>query len=352
MNNNLNPIEIIKSLHNKKITTQLINVYGYQFTYQHLLITSVSKYFYSPNTIVESIIDKEHNNRPGLLKPSIEYITVHDTGSSGIGANEHAHRNYVTNPETPTSWHYTCGSEIVYHHVPDEEVAWHAGDNRRIYHLNDTFIKAEDKDVEITISEDGFYNINGKKTNITVPTIDNRILNNSDITPSGIRLIVGDNGNYFIGDTYYNSTYKVIANQGGNINSIGIESAIDKGSDIYRTWQRLAKLVSWLLIKHNLKIEDVKQHNFFSGKNCPQTMREASMWEHFIDLVKGEYLVATTLKDYTITLTSNNPDLVDNTGRVIKLPKKDTDVSYTVNIKKDDYNETITLTVTIPSSSL
>ena len=54
-------------------------------------------------------------------------------------------------------------------------------------------------------------------------------------------------GKYYIGETYYSSTYEKISNRGGNNNSIGIESCITVGTDIYLTWQKTAKLVAKLL---------------------------------------------------------------------------------------------------------
>ena len=53
---------------------------------------------------------------------------------------------------------------------------------------------------------------------------------------------------------------------GGNTASIGIETCVNLGSDLYRTWQRTAKLVASLLVKHSLDTSAVKQHYDFSGR--------------------------------------------------------------------------------------
>jgi len=54
---------------------------------------------------------------------------------------------------------------------------------------------------------------------------------------------------YLIGKAWYTSTYDTISNRGDNIHTIGIESCINKGTDIYINIQRLAKLVASVLNK-------------------------------------------------------------------------------------------------------
>ena len=81
-----------------------------------------------------------HDNRPGTLKPSIEYVCVHDTADTGATAYQEA--NYVYGGGGGTSWHYTVDSTTIYHQIPNEEVAYHAGDGTRFFALLDTGIKA------------------------------------------------------------------------------------------------------------------------------------------------------------------------------------------------------------------
>lgn len=35
------------------------------------------------------------------------------------------------NSDIKTSWHYTVDDKEIYHHIPDNEVAWHAGDKQK-----------------------------------------------------------------------------------------------------------------------------------------------------------------------------------------------------------------------------
>lgn len=47
------------------------------------------------------------------------------------------------------------------------------------------------------------------------------------------------------------------------MNSIGIETMVNQGSDLYLTWQKTAKLVAHLLIDNNLTIM-MLNHTTFS----------------------------------------------------------------------------------------
>ncbi len=67
--------------------------------------------------------------RPGIER-RIKYVVIHETGNFAKGADAEAHGVYLTeNNRTTTSWHYTVDEDSIYHHIPDTEVAWHAGDS-------------------------------------------------------------------------------------------------------------------------------------------------------------------------------------------------------------------------------
>ena len=81
----------------------------------------------------------------------------------------------------------------------------------------------------------------------------------------GVAAVVKD-GNYYIPTTHVGSSYgQVVCIRGGNLNGIGIESAVNSGSDVYLTWQYSAKFIAQLLIKHNMTPERVLFHNNFSA---------------------------------------------------------------------------------------
>lgn len=132
---------------------------------------------------------------------------------------------------------------------------------------------------------------------------------------------------------------------------IGIETCVNYGSDLYTTWQRTAKLMAKLLVEHSLTINDIKQHNYFSGKECPQTLRRNNLYAHALELVEAEYIVLTKLKGYTINFKSLNPEIIDDRGRVINPPLQDTKVKYTITVTNNNgYNESITLSSIIPAN--
>ncbi|PCK20250.1 N-acetylmuramoyl-L-alanine amidase [Bacillus pumilus] len=79
--------------------------------------------------IIKDFIPRSNRNRPGnFMKPL--YITVHNTANTDQGANALRHVNYVKNPNTATSWHFTVDDKVIYQHLPLNENGWHAGDGR------------------------------------------------------------------------------------------------------------------------------------------------------------------------------------------------------------------------------
>ena len=69
--------------------------------------------------------------RPGQ-KREIRYLVIHETDNTGTGANAAAHNSFIhqnANAESGiVSWHYTVDDHEIYHHLPDTETAYHAGD--------------------------------------------------------------------------------------------------------------------------------------------------------------------------------------------------------------------------------
>ena len=124
----------------------------------------------------------------------------------------------------------------------------------------------------------------------------NEILTEKDINDLGI-FTSTKNWQYYIGKTYYSELHNKIDYRGGNTNSIGIESCVNKGEDIYLIIQRIAKLIAKLLDENLLGFVRIVQHHYFSGKDRPQTMRTEGYYEHFLDLVKAEYQMLVYKKD-------------------------------------------------------
>lgn len=73
----------------------------------------------------------------------------------------------------------------------------------------------------------------------------------------------------------------------GNRNSIGIELCVNADGDFEQTLKNGARLVQLLMEEHEIPIERVVQHNHWSGKNCPYTLRTEGRWEEFLALCRA-----------------------------------------------------------------
>jgi N-acetylmuramoyl-L-alanine amidase len=74
-------------------------------------------------------------------------------------------------------------------------------------------------------------------------------------------------------------------------------------------------------------------------------------WNTFKDMVALEYLIQNEYKNATITMVSNNPELLDNTGRIIDMPVTTTSVTYDITVTIGDVVKTITLGSVIPGTN-
>ena len=148
--------------------------------------------------------------RPGIER-RIQCITIHETGNTSPGANAKAHDSYLQEVSRvqEISWHYTVDDHEIYHHLPDNEVGYNAGDG----HLG------------------------------------------------------GE----------------------GNRTGIGVELCVNQDGDFEKTLENGAVLTAWLLNAYGLKPSDVKKHQDFSGKLCPEILIESGRWEEFLEMVKQCY---------------------------------------------------------------
>ena len=353
-------------------------------TYRMDILGSVSKLFGNSNLKKDTTYyDKANQSQATYGKmSSIEFITVHYTGNMAKGANAAANASYfATNGST--SIHYTTGNDGVFYCMDESKGAWHAGDSGALNVVGEfkwipSGVKVAAGDPmypNFTISDDFYYEINGKKTTIEMPkpwdyssrgtnhtlNADGTISSNaaykstafsnrtpeSFINEQGLPFkIVGDE--YYMGTTWwaYTQVYEGrICSTGGNRNSIGIESCVNEGSDLWWTWQKTAQLVADIMVRQNLDITRVRGHHFFTAKDCPQPMLENDLeiWYEFLELVEAEYELLTKYSGYQVSITSNNPDIVNKNGRVVNQPEQSTCVTYTITFTKDGESKSITL---------
>ena len=348
------------------------------------ILGSVSRLFAnSPLTKSTKYYDKANKSSAtyGTME-SIEFITVHYTGNMVKGSTAAANANYFAN-SSEVSIHYTTGNDGVFYCLDETKGAWHAGDSGALAQVGKfqwlpTGVTANSDDPQyptFSISQDFYFEINGKKTTVKMPNPWNYSSRNTDhilnsdgtisskpgykqtgfsnrdadefINDQDLPFMIKD-GQYYMGTTWwcYTQVYEGrICSTGGNRNSIGIESCVNEGSDLWWTWQKTAQLVADIMERQNLDITRVRGHHFFSAKNCPQPMLEndQEIWYKFLELVEAEYELLTKYEGYSVSIKSNNPDIVDNNGRVVKQPNQTTCVTYTITFTKGSDVQEITL---------
>lgn len=342
--------------------------YGVTNPYFYSIFRGATKFLFE-----DLEIDTDSYVRRGLsalANNKVEYITIHDTWALPRTAKGLA-EFFMTDK---TSIHYTVGNDGIYQIVRLTDKAAHAGDSQfRAYALDKTNVIAT-TDKPIITMIDGYFAINGIKTELrpytdyegTIQDMTN--YTTKQLTYSGIRCIIGEDGYYYLGKTYFNDTYKTISNFGGNANSIGIEMESQKGTDFYLNMQRTAKLVAMLMDKFNLTTNDVKMHNYFSGKNCAQLLKnnlkyeynyqidkhniEDTLWNEFLDLCNVELQMLKYSKEYKFEFISGDESMIDSKGRVINHVETTKCVPYTIritNLKTNEIKE-INSSIMIPSS--
>ena len=348
-------MRFIKSQLLPEIKPRQIKVYT-GIDWDYLLLPSVSKFLFEDIDIIDNFAPIGQVNRPGN-KYEKHYICVHDTGDHNFGAyqwSEAVRNARIGKTDYVASFQYVVGNDGYYHNIPDDEVAHHAGDGHTEESIFDlipagVYIEAkkidENEKAKVEIDEEGYFTINGERTKVKAPlnSTDNSILKTKDINDLGIYYTLQEVGKhkyeYFLGRTWYNPIYEKISNYGGNLNSIGIESCVNHDTDVYYTWQKVAKLVAKLMKDNSLTIDAVVQHHYFSGKNCPQTTRTANLWDYFKSLVLAEYqMLYYKNLGYTFEFKSEDEKYVNEKGRVVLKAEIPTTVHYSITVKDMDGN--------------
>ena len=294
------------------------------------------------------------------LMESVEFITVHYTGNMRDGANGYANSCWFAMPldQNPTSIHYVTGNDGIYSSLDEKYIGAHAGDTSSVkevgkfkWHKTNVLVADDDpKFALISINNDGHFTINGHDTNISVP-LETRygrgiVTNSKWLNAMGLPTKIIDN-EYYLGTSwwcYSQISEGRICQTGGNHNSIGIESCVNEGSNLWYTWQKTALLVADLMQRHNLDITKVRGHHAFTAKNCPQPMLEndLELWYKFIDLVEAEYEKITNFPDLEVVLINDNDD-IDVHGNVINEYNGCKMIELNITIKYNNKTENIKL---------
>lgn len=133
-------------------------------------------------TVVIDIIKKGNSEiRPcTAMKP--QYVTIHNTGNRGKGANAKAHNHLIHNlagkPVRETShvsWHVAIDEDYIYIHIPFNETAWHCGDGAKgsgnsksigleicMHSDQKNYGQAEENAIALTVHLMRYYNLSAK----------------------------------------------------------------------------------------------------------------------------------------------------------------------------------------------
>lgn len=94
------------------------------------------------------IVDNFSNNQNHYAETNTrQFITIHETANTGVGADADAHANFMNNGARVT-WHYTVDSKKAVRHFHHTTSCWHAG----TYKGN-----TESIGIEMCINSDGDY---------------------------------------------------------------------------------------------------------------------------------------------------------------------------------------------------
>jgi len=270
--------------------------YGFAYNYNDKRYESVSRYYFDDIVINDSkILPEGAYNRPGLMTELPASVAPFNSDNIyWVVVHDTASTGTGSGALAHANWLYNDAMSS----NPSVTVSWH-------YSIDDTYIYQSLPEIER-----GYHAGDGS----SLPTLN---------------------------DPYFG---------GGNRNGIGIEMAVNDDGDMYRTWQRTAKLVVDILLRNNLPISQQGYHNDFSGKDCPNTLRNAGLIWLFEEFVENEFNVATDHPDAEITFVSNNPEYLDNHGRIIAMPHRAMTVSYTITVTEDGVTNSRTFYTYLPGT--
>lgn len=94
----------------------------------------------------------------------------------------------------------------------------------------------------------------------------------------------------------------------GNNEAIHIEICVNSDGDYKKAVQNAVQLVVKILKDEKLTIDDVVQHNYYSGKNCPRIIRSGTVvpWSSFIQMIKSTLNPSTTVNKPVENKVSTN----------------------------------------------
>lgn len=109
----------------------------------------------------------------------------------------------------------------------------------------------------------------------------------------------------------------------GNNQGIQVEICVNSDGDYVKAVQNAAALIAKIIKDENIAIENIVQHHYFSGKNCPRNMRAGKVsWSQFIEMIKKagntQNPPVETLKYRILTGTYNTFQAAESAAKVMK----------------------------------
>ena len=327
---------------------------GSDGAYLQNIVGSVSKLLFEDYVVYDEFYLSNPSNKSTLNGAGIggiDFITVHyaadmpysESAMFNGGRNLASYNKSCNTNGTQASWHYSVGNDGIWASQNEAYGAWHAGTSKKMT-WSDSGITTEQIGTDIyttdvTLGSDGYFYIKGVKS-----AIKNTLGGKLNGMGLGVKL-VGDK--WYLGGCFASGTY--IGSTGGNNNSIGMETSVREGSDLWLTWQYTAQLCAKLLIKYQLPLNRLVGHHFFTGKWCPQPMLENDLeiWYEFVELTRQQMELYNNYNDYSLSFASSSSYLKDN-GRVAKLPNIPECVTYTITYQNGSTTKTITLSSILP----
>ena len=320
--------------------------------YYYDVIGSVSKLLFEDYVVHKDYYLSSPSKTTSYGSAGVEFVTLHYAADMPYSASysKTGGKNLASYNQSASgaSWHYSTGNDGVWYCQNTAWGSWHAGSSKTMTWTSSgvttSQVGSDVRTTDVTLGSDGYFYIKGVKTSVKNTTGYTKL----NAHGLGVKL---SGSTWYLGGAYYNSSYGYISSTGGNNNSIGIESSVREGSDLWLTWQYSAQLCAKLLIQYNLPIQRLVGHHFFSGKDCPQPMleNELEIWYEFVKLTEKQMEYYKNYSSYSISMSSNSK-YVESNGRINKLPEYSECVTYTVTYTTGSTTKTVTLSSILPGT--
>jgi len=324
--------------------------------YADLILGSVSQLFYGEDFTIHNDYlhaDSDTYGTFASVGTTVDFVTFHYGADTPYAASAvlNGGKNLASYGKTASnlSYHFGTGNDGAWASFNEAYTTYHAGSGsaKTYWYASGVYVKSTDPKYPVTtLGSDGYFYINGQKT-----SRNNTVKSGAKLSESGFATKVV-NGQYYLPNFRYDSTYARLCTSGGNQNSIAIESSVRNGSDLWLTWHYSAQLCAYLLNKYDLEMTRLVTHNFWSGKWCPQPMLENDLeiWYIFRDMVEKELERRQSFNGAALSLSSNSSYIKSN-GRISSRPTYSQCVTYDVTYTYGGETKTVTLSTILPGST-